>query len=231
MIDHPSGERMDAYLDDELAPADRARVEAHIATCSPCAAELEALRALIADIGRLPAAIAPERDLLPGIHAAVEQGAVVPIHPGREATALRERSLRSVRGWLVAAAVVLVALSAGTTALLLRDRGVPVTAVDGAASSSRPEPTPGLVRMEGVEAKLVAATADLERAISEQREQLAPETVRVLEENLAIIDVALAESRRALRDDPGNRALSEILMAMYERKLDLLRSAAASVPS
>jgi anti-sigma factor (TIGR02949 family) len=32
--------QLDPYLDDELAPAERARVEAHLATCERCAAAL-----------------------------------------------------------------------------------------------------------------------------------------------------------------------------------------------
>ena len=51
-----------AYLDGELGERERTRVEAHLATCSRCTAELERLRALRQELGRtLDAAISPVR--------------------------------------------------------------------------------------------------------------------------------------------------------------------------
>ena len=39
-----------------------------------------------------------------------------------------------------------------------------------------------------------AAIADLEKALADNRSRLDPETVRILEENLLAIDVAIAQS-------------------------------------
>lgn len=51
-----------AYLDEELADRDRADVEAHVATCPRCAAELERLRVLRQELdATLDAALAPVR--------------------------------------------------------------------------------------------------------------------------------------------------------------------------
>lgn len=51
-----------AYLDGALPPEERARVEAHVARCASCAAELDRLRALRRDLGAtLDAALAPVR--------------------------------------------------------------------------------------------------------------------------------------------------------------------------
>ena len=68
------------------------------------------------------------------------------------------------------------------------------------------------------------AIADLQRALDDQQSGLAPETLRILQANLDIIDRALSESRAALHADPGNDALTEMLRSGYERKLDVLRS-------
>ncbi|MCP4518015.1 MAG: hypothetical protein GY824_22640, partial [Delftia sp.] len=47
-----------AYLDDELSAEERARIEAHLATCESCAQELEMLRGLQAGLAAtLPAAL------------------------------------------------------------------------------------------------------------------------------------------------------------------------------
>jgi hypothetical protein len=60
------------------------------------------------------------------------------------------------------------------------------------------------------------------------RTQLAPETVRILEENLRIIDTAIQEARAALARDPQSAALGEMWRSAYQRKLELLEQAARS---
>ncbi|MER3452877.1 MAG: hypothetical protein C4344_04230, partial [Acidimicrobiia bacterium] len=47
-------ERISAYVDDELPPAERAQVEEHLARCAACRAREEAYRAQRALIGQLP---------------------------------------------------------------------------------------------------------------------------------------------------------------------------------
>ena len=42
------------YLEDRLSPVDRARFEAHLATCEACRAFLEQFRQTIRALGRLP---------------------------------------------------------------------------------------------------------------------------------------------------------------------------------
>ncbi len=57
---------LSAYLDGELAPADRALVDAHLAGCERCRARLTELRATVSLIGAL-AAPRPSRSLVPRI--------------------------------------------------------------------------------------------------------------------------------------------------------------------
>jgi anti-sigma factor RsiW len=229
MTTHLNEATLNALVDDELDDVARVRVETHLSGCADCAADVAAMRALHRDVGALPRGIAPERDLLPGIHAAIDGGlALSPLALADPAPTPRrgwtERSVRSVRWALAAAAVVLAALSSALTALVLRP-AAPV-AIAGVAPGAVPTG-----ELNNLEARLIAATDELEGVLHSERAQLAPETVRILEENLAIVDAALAEARAALRADPGNPTLSEILMATYEKKLELLRSAAASVLS
>jgi anti-sigma factor RsiW len=228
MQKHLDDAALNALLDDELPPAERVRAEAHLDRCAECAADAAALRALHADLAALPRGIAPGRDLLPEIHARIDAAGIVPLRPDaarpwspRTRAPLGQRTLFAARRELVAAAAALVLASSALTALLLGRTGddatlAPPTALAPAAVS-------------GMEARFVSATRELERVLDIQREGLSPETVRILDENLAIIDAALAEARAALDADPGNAALSEILMATYEKKLDLLRRAATSV--
>jgi hypothetical protein len=48
-------------------------------------------------------------------------------------------------------------------------------------------------------------------------------TVRVVRENLAIIDRAIADARIALQKDPGNAYLNFHLAQTMRRKVELLR--------
>jgi hypothetical protein len=75
-----------------------------------------------------------------------------------------------------------------------------------------------------------AAVADLERVLAEGRGKLDPTTIKVIEQNLAAIDRAIAEAQRALDADSANLYLNTHLAETMRRKLDLLRQAAALVP-
>jgi hypothetical protein len=74
------------------------------------------------------------------------------------------------------------------------------------------------------------AVADLERVVLSGREQLDTATVRIIEQNLATIDRAIAQAQRALDADPANLYLNTHLAETMRRKLDLLRQAATLVP-
>ncbi len=52
-------ELVTAYLDDALAPAERARLEAHLADCEGCAVYVEQIRQTIALAGRLVPEVVP----------------------------------------------------------------------------------------------------------------------------------------------------------------------------
>jgi hypothetical protein len=71
-----------------------------------------------------------------------------------------------------------------------------------------------------------AAAADLVSDLNARRARLNPQTVAVLDTCLRRIDAAIAEARSALRADPGNAVVSELLTVSYKQKLDLLKRAA-----
>src|SRR2546428_203798 len=71
--------------------------------------------------------------------------------------------------------------------------------------------------------------AELQGALVEGRRtgRLDSTTVRILERNLATIDTAIAQARRALAADPGSAYLNHHLADTMRRKLELLRQATA----
>jgi len=60
-------DRLDDYVDGELPEAEFQEVELHLASCAGCASEERFLRELLEQASRLPRAIAPPRDLWPGV--------------------------------------------------------------------------------------------------------------------------------------------------------------------
>jgi predicted anti-sigma-YlaC factor YlaD len=63
-MDHPNQDTLNLYLDGELEPQSRAAVEAHLSACAGCRGELDALRAVFADLEAL-APTPPPIDLAP----------------------------------------------------------------------------------------------------------------------------------------------------------------------
>ena len=195
-------ERLDGYARGEFSPREDAAFEAHLSSCAACAALLEAAEPALAEARTLPRAVEPGANLWPGVRSRMDPR----IAPRRRVP---------LPGWmLAAAAVLLVAVSSGVTALLLRQ------------SSSRPTAQPSFA-LSALEAEYASATADLATALEGARGRLAPATIATIERNLAVIDQALAESRRALANDPDNTALEHLVVAAWRQKVDFLRRATA----
>ncbi|MGH7730742.1 MAG: hypothetical protein ACRENJ_05755, partial [Candidatus Eiseniibacteriota bacterium] len=98
------------------------------------------------------------------------------------------------------------------------DAGDGARTVDGVVDARAASAGPASPRYD-------AAVAELERTLEEGRGRLDPRTLQVVERNLAIIDRAIDDARRAVAADPGNTWLRSHLAATMKRKVDLLRSA------
>src|SRR5258707_1896825 len=77
-----------------------------------------------------------------------------------------------------------------------------------------------------VQADFDRASDQLSGILAAERERLRPETVALVERNLAIIDAAIAESRAALARDPASAELRRLFAAAARQKVELLRGAA-----
>jgi hypothetical protein len=218
-------DRLSEYLDDELPPAERAELEAHLRRCVACGAVLADLRRIVARAQGLEDRV-PERDLWPGIAARIGAAS------GSDVVDLR--AARTRRRWsfslpqLAAASIALMALSGGAAWLLHPGAGAPVAVVPV------PQSVPGLAipASTGAPARgYDGAVGDLERILAEGRGRLDTTTVRVIERNLATIDSAIAQAQRAVAADSGNVYLNSHLAETMRRKLELLRQAAALVSS
>jgi anti-sigma factor RsiW len=230
-------DRLSEYVDGELDAAERAALDVHLQLCEGCAGTVEELRAVVLRAGALGAS-APETDLWPAIEAriAAPRKARV-LDPGDwhglEAPRATGPGAWRPRRWsftlpqLAAAAALLILLPSVTLWTVLSRRPAAVVPPSGPSAAA---PAVAIVQPAGFEAaRYDAAIADLERVLREHRSELDPATVRVIEQNLLIIDQATAQARRALAADPANRYLNGHLAAQLVRRLTLLRQATALV--
>jgi len=218
-------DRLSDYLDGELPPEDRAALETHLRHCAACGAVLADLKRIVTRARGLEDRL-PERDLWPGIAARI--GLDTGERPVVELDAVRVRRRVSFSlPQLIAAGIGLVALSGGT-AWLLHPSAPPAMA----AREAPAVPAVTVANRSSVAGqRYAAAVADLERVLDQGRGRLDTTTVRVIERNLATIDSAIAQAQRALAADSANVYLNSHLAETRQRKLELLRQAAALVSS
>jgi hypothetical protein len=76
------------------------------------------------------------------------------------------------------------------------------------------------------ELALAPEIAALQITLRQRRSQLDPETVKVVEDNLKLIDLALEQAKAALRKDPESGFLNEQLDGALQKKVELLRTVA-----
>jgi hypothetical protein len=226
---HPKSEIFSDYLDGELTLPEAEELEAHLEGCDICASVLRDLKEIQSRARSLEDQT-PGRDLWPEIARAIQEGErgdpkVITLHPwaAQPSSAAGRSGFRLSYIQAVAAGLVLAIFSGGLGALLfgasshLATDDRPPAWVEMVSSAS-----PGL----GASAREVAR---LEESLAKYRDRLEPETARILEKNLAVIDRAISESVRALEADPGNAFLESHLARSVEIKANYLREAAAFV--
>lgn len=213
-------DRLDDYVGGELAEDEARLVRRHLDECDDCRDEADALRSLLDQARFLPREIAPPRDLWAGIETrllprAVEAPGVLPLRP------------RRTPRWLLQAAAAVV-LVAGSSALTYRLASRPArTALLPPATVTQPAtavPT-AFAAFQPAEREYRMAIEDLQRLLAERRSEMSLATAATLEENLRIIDQAIAESRAALERDPASPSLARMLSSVYETKVQVLQQA------
>lgn len=213
-------DRLSDYLDGELEAGEAEACEAHLAGCAECAEALAALRAVVAQASLLPE-IPPTRDLWPGIESQLEPR-TAHAEAGVVSLSTRRRRVAATVPQLAAAAIALIVLTAGAMWLMLPPAAQSGTGLAGAEASellpAGQEPAQ-VVFLAAYE----PAISELEAAFEARRGELDPETARIVEQNLAIIDRAIAEATRALADDPSSGFLTTHLAGAMRQKVDLLR--------
>lgn len=224
---HADVDHLGDYLDDVLAADARDALDEHLALCASCRARLGALRLLVERAAHAPVGIEPADDLWPGIRAAIESRRTLALPVGGARNAAGPAGRWRIAAFALAASAAIAVTSALVTLRVARREAAAPVATRATAPSPTVPTADGdaLVRYVALERDYDRSARQLWSALDAERGSLAPETIATVERSVATIDRAIAEARDALRRDPGNHVLLDMLTASHEQKLDLLRRA------
>jgi anti-sigma factor RsiW len=210
------------YVDGTLGPIRRAELEQHLAACDDCrvlAADLERIRESAASIRQ----VAPPDGLWLQIAGRLRQeGRIRDVAPQRRAPRL---------AWAAMAAGLIIAVGGGL--FVLRSGSTPTSAPPPSATASAaatPGNAPDTRSVESVQNELTAAQTQYETAITHleqiaraNQDALDPQTARTMQKNLAITDMAIADSSAAVHAEPTSVAAREALFDALRQKVSLLQ--------
>ena len=244
------------YLEGDASDGVRSAVEAHASSCAACQQLLTDLNAVRVEAAALPELVPSRdlwSGIAERIDARIipmEAPRVAPVVRARR-TWLRPAAAAAALVVLTAGVThYLTRISFSTPATQQLATATPVTppapviaeptATIVSTSTERPTAPRAEARTSSPIAKLASAEAvtdaadpvfageitKLRKIVRERRSQLDPKTVAVLEQSIAVIDSAIAQSRAALAKDPASGFLATQLNHSLEKKVELLRTAA-----
>jgi anti-sigma factor RsiW len=212
------------YVDGTLGPIRRAELEQHLAGCDECravAADLERIRESASSLRGVP----PPDGLWLQIAGRLRQEGRV-----RDVVSSRRRMPRAA--WAAMAAGLIIAIGGSVYVLRsgVRSGVSPAPVATTAASQTGSGNAPSTKSVEDVQNELAAAQTQYETAIA-HLEQIAkanqsaldPQTARTLQKNLAITDMAIADSSAAVHSEPTSVAAREALFDALKQKVALLQ--------
>lgn len=213
---HPNELTLNDYVDRALPGAEQADVERHLDSCAACRALVDDLR----EIRRATKAltpIEPPTAVWRRIEKAIHLEAANLTKPaGRRFGGLGGRQI----GWLAAAALLLLATLVGLRLgpLAPSQNGAPSSASANGDAAQTVE-----WELRQAEEHYDRAIKGLEQIANEGQSELDPATAATLQKNLAVIDLAINESRAAVRAEPGNEPAQASLLENFTTKIALLQ--------
>ncbi|MFQ5792062.1 MAG: anti-sigma factor family protein [Acidobacteriota bacterium] len=202
-------EWLDDFVDGSLSEHAQAELKAHLSQCEICREAVEDLRRIKDGARSLKRQTPPERVWRQIAESGRDQ------HVG--STWKRYRPMVSARSWAVAASVLL-ALGVGALLFWCRSSSPPA-GEDPAALANYI-----VAELQQAQQHYQNAIAGLEKIVQDDQEILDPELQTVLEENLSVIERAIAESRLAIQAQPASQVAQDSLLDALRDKLSLLQN-------
>jgi len=217
---HLSEEERQRAADRTLDPVDRARVDAHLAECRDCAADVARLTVLMNRIdesrrapGTLPADL---EGMWPQIRQQIERTKVVALDSVEPAA--RWRRLR-LDPWVIGVAASVAAITTLTVIQVV----LPIVR-SAATSAATTAIADSMFRF--ADDSITSYREEADRLLDElqlQRARLAPEARAAIDDDLKTVDLAIAELQAAVARDPRNPSLRAMLASSYRQKVDVLK--------
>jgi hypothetical protein len=163
---------------------------------------------------KLPAGIAPRRDLWPGIAAAIaaEKAALPRARPGWNRLFAQ-----------AAAVLLLVGGSSGVTWLAMKQDVKPLSTEPSAEALHFQSVAGSFGSQYHLGPEFLDARNDLVTRLDDELERLSPETRADVQKNLGTIRAAIVEINSALAKEPDNALLQGLLMNAYRDELAVMR--------
>jgi len=209
-------ERLSEYLDDELDPVDRRRVDEHVSSCESCAGiarDLEAIRRAADSL----TVIEPPARVFEAVAARLDAPPSAP------------------RWWQVAAAVIAVAAATYAVARIDRRAGeLALHSSDAPAVAAGNAPAVAAVEADGDQWRTVVtqyetAISTLEQSTTAESSSLDPHVAAALRHDLSLVDAAIEQSRAALQSDPDSAEARDSLSDALQRKVTVLQATASAI--
>jgi hypothetical protein len=159
---------------------------------------------LISTAGRLAKEVSPERDLWPGIEAAIAR-------PGRSRwTPMLAQA---------AAVIVMIGASSMLTYVVVKDGQTIVERVQPALNAE----TVSFAGRTSLGAEYEQARGRVTSVLDDDLKRLSPDTRADVERNLAVIRHAIADINQALEQEPDSRLLQDLLADAYREEFTVMR--------
>jgi hypothetical protein len=172
---------------------------------------------LMAAARRLPAGIAPQRDLWPGIAGAIEENA-----RGRGSAPSRGGPRWNRIFAQAAAVVLLVGGSSGVTWYAMKQDAQPTTTVPSVETLRFETVAGNFGSQYHLGPEFLEARNDLAARLDEELARLPAATRMEVERNLETIRAAILEINMALAEEPGNALLQSLLVNAYRDELAVM---------
>jgi negative regulator of sigma E activity len=218
--------RLGDYVEGTLGPSERHAVEAHLRECAACATlagDLARVHQLAASLDRLPPP--------PAAWARVAERTGLNPHEERPSKAWRH-------GWMALAAAACVVLAVALVIVLRQeksDNGATRAAAPATAPTQAAVPVAEHPELKTVAEELRLAEQHYENAIggleklANDRQVLDPQTAEALQKNLQVIDLAINESRAAVKAHPASEPAQQSLFEAFRTKIALLQDTIALI--
>jgi Putative zinc-finger len=200
---HPSIDRLNEYLDQDLDARERRQIDIHLSRCGECRRALEDLSAIVRAAGELPAVAPPER-----------------IWESISASLIERSSLSKGRGRYFPVLALAASLVLAVSLWLMLRQGEPETVTGPEAQEALADMV--TEELKAAESHYDKAIVGLEQIIAQNDGVLPQEVASVLNLNLDLIENAIGESRTAIASEPRSTAAQESLLQALKSKVALL---------